>query len=128
MTSALPRAISEYAYTNKNSFLFAFNGLDFLSIDTMLCLYGFHRAQINLQPYDPKGSSSGKLVMCSQEFCISTTNAPVAGCKQNMLCEYNVVYGDGSSTAGYFVEDYVHLDQVTGNLHSSLTNASVKFG
>lgn len=44
-----------------------------------------------------------------------------------MICQYNVVYGDGSSTAGYYVEDEVHLNQMTGNLPPS-TNASVRFG
>lgn len=97
------------------------------SIDAKLWLHKSYQIQGSLQPYDPKGSSTGKMVMCDHDFCKSTSNSPLEGCKQNMICQYNVVYGDGSSTAGYYVEDEVHLNQMTGNLPPS-TNASVRFG
>lgn len=45
-----------------------------------------------------------------------------------MNCEYNVTYGDGSITAGYFVRDNFRLDQVTGNLQTSAMNGSIAFG
>lgn len=84
--------------------------------------------QIELSLYDPKRSSTGNLVTCDEGFCTSTYNGPLPGCRPNMLCQYNVVYGDGSSTSGYFVKDDVQLDQVTGNLQTSSTNGSVIFG
>lgn len=83
---------------------------------------------IKLSLYDPKSSSTGDLVMCDEGFCTSTYNGRLQGCKPNLQCLYNVVYGDGSSTTGYFVKDYVRLDQVTGNLQTSSTNGSVIFG
>ncbi|KAK3416063.1 hypothetical protein EUGRSUZ_H01628 [Eucalyptus grandis] len=83
---------------------------------------------IKLSLYDPKSSSTGDLVMCDEGFCTSTYNGRLQGCRPNLQCLYNVVYGDGSSTTGYFVKDYVQLDQVTGNLQTSSTNGSVIFG
>ncbi|KAK4779843.1 hypothetical protein SAY87_015949 [Trapa incisa] len=83
---------------------------------------------IDIKPYDINSSPSGKLVTCDQKFCAAATGSSADGCKADTLCEYSVVYGDGSTTSGYFVEDYIHLNQVTGNFHSSLTYASVKFG
>ncbi|KAI3439398.1 Peptidase A1 domain-containing protein [Psidium guajava] len=83
---------------------------------------------IELSLYDPKSSSSGNPVTCDEGFCTSTYNGPLPGCRPDLLCQYNVEYGDGSSTAGYFVKDNVQLDQVTGNLQTSFTNGSVTFG
>ncbi|KAF8038468.1 hypothetical protein BT93_B1109 [Corymbia citriodora subsp. variegata] len=83
---------------------------------------------VDLTLYDPKGSSTSDLVTCDQDFCTSAYNAVFRGCKPDILCPYNLTYGDGSSTAGYFVEDNVQLDQVTGNLQASSTNTSVTFG
>ncbi|OMO61968.1 Peptidase A1 [Corchorus olitorius] len=83
---------------------------------------------IDLTLYDPKGSSTSSLVYCDQDFCTSTYDGQLPGCKPNIQCQYNVVYGDGSSTAGYFVNDTVHLQQVTGNLQTGSTNGTVIFG
>ncbi|KAK3034146.1 hypothetical protein RJ639_033489, partial [Escallonia herrerae] len=83
---------------------------------------------IKLALYDVKGSSTGKPVTCEQDFCTSAFNAPSSDCKVGMLCEYSVTYGDGSSTAGYFVRDYVHLDSVNGDLKTTPMNGSVAFG
>ncbi|XP_030540752.1 aspartic proteinase 36-like [Rhodamnia argentea] len=83
---------------------------------------------VDLTLYDPKGSSSADLITCDQDFCTSTYHTLLPGCKPDLLCEYKITYGDGSSTTGYFVEDNVHLDQVTGNLRSSPMNSSVIFG
>ncbi|PKI45096.1 aspartic proteinase-like protein 2 isoform X1 [Punica granatum] len=83
---------------------------------------------IELTLYNVKESSSGDMVTCDQDFCTSTYNGPLPNCRPNLLCEYNVVYGDGSSTSGYFVKDSVHLDQVTGNLQTSSANGTVVFG
>ncbi|OMO61841.1 Peptidase A1 [Corchorus olitorius] len=76
---------------------------------------------IGLTLYNPKGSSTSSLVYCDQDFCTSTYDGQLPGCKPNIQCQYNVVYGDGSSTAGYFVKDTVHLQQVTGNLQTGST-------
>ncbi|KAM7280709.1 hypothetical protein ACFE04_007843 [Oxalis oulophora] len=83
---------------------------------------------VPLTLYDPKGSSTSNLVTCDQDFCTSTYDGQLPGCKPNLLCQYDVVYGDGSSTAGYFVKDSIQLDRVTGNLETGTTNGSVVFG
>uniref|UniRef100_A0A7N0U6Q9 Peptidase A1 domain-containing protein n=1 Tax=Kalanchoe fedtschenkoi TaxID=63787 RepID=A0A7N0U6Q9_KALFE len=83
---------------------------------------------VPLKLFDPRGSSTAKIVTCDQDFCEATYNGPLPGCKPNLSCQYNVVYGDGSSTAGYFVEDTIQLNHVSGNFQTSLTNGSVAFG
>ncbi|EOY09778.1 hypothetical protein QUC31_010342 [Theobroma cacao] len=83
---------------------------------------------IQLTLYDPRSSSTSSLVYCDQDFCTSTYDGPLPGCKPYLQCQYNVVYGDGSSTAGYFVKDTIHLQQVTGNLQTGSTNGTVIFG
>ncbi|XP_022745419.1 aspartic proteinase-like protein 2 isoform X2 [Durio zibethinus] len=83
---------------------------------------------IELTLYNPKSSSTSSLVYCDQDFCTSTYDGPLPGCKPNLQCQYNVVYGDGSSTAGYFVKDTIQLQQVTGNLKTGSSNGTVIFG
>ncbi|XWS58946.1 hypothetical protein CRYUN_Cryun08bG0077900 [Craigia yunnanensis] len=83
---------------------------------------------IELTLYDPKKSSTSSLVYCDQDFCTSTYDGPLPGCKPNLQCQYNVVYGDGSSNAGYFVKDAIELQQVTGNLQTGSTKGTVIFG
>ncbi|OWM86148.1 hypothetical protein CDL15_Pgr010972 [Punica granatum] len=83
---------------------------------------------LKLEYYDPKGSSTGNSVTCDQEFCRYANNGAIPDCKSDMQCKYNVTYGDGSSSAGYYFKDYVHLNQGTRNLQSSLANASIIFG
>ncbi|KAM7279900.1 hypothetical protein ACFE04_007034 [Oxalis oulophora] len=77
---------------------------------------------------DLNGSSTSKIVTCDHDFCTSTYDGKLPNCKPDLLCQYNVVYGDGSSTAGYFVEDLIQLDQVTGNLKTGSTDGRVIFG
>ncbi|KAI3971912.1 hypothetical protein MKW92_006597 [Papaver armeniacum] len=69
---------------------------------------------IKLKLYNPKASMSAKLVTCKQDFCSATYDGGIPGCTSDMLCEYRVVYGDGSSTDGYFVNDIVQYDQHLG--------------
>ncbi|KAM7273390.1 hypothetical protein ACFE04_028054 [Oxalis oulophora] len=83
---------------------------------------------VPLTLYDPKSSTSSKLITCDQDFCTSTYEGQLPGCKPDLLCQYNVVYGDGSSTAGYFVQDSLKLDQVTGNFQTGSLNGNVVFG
>ncbi|XP_022743763.1 aspartic proteinase-like protein 2 [Durio zibethinus] len=83
---------------------------------------------IELTLYDPTKSFNSSLVYCDQEFCSSTYDGPLPGCKPNLQCQYSVVYGDGSSTAGYFVKDVIQLQQVTGNLQTRSMNGTVVFG
>ncbi|GLT51854.1 hypothetical protein SLA2020_252320 [Shorea laevis] len=83
---------------------------------------------IELTLYDPKASSTSSYVYCDQDFCTSTYEGQLPGCKPGLQCQYNVVYGDGSATAGYFVKDDIQFSRVTGNLQTTLTNGSVVFG
>lgn len=94
-------------------------------------IYGFGYLppwQIELSLYDIKQSSTGKLIPCNQEFCLAVNGGPLSGCTANMSCPYLQIYGDGSSTAGYFVKDFVLYDQVSGDLQTTSSNGSVIFG
>lgn len=84
--------------------------------------------QIELTLYDPLSSSTSNLVTCNQDFCTSTYDGPIPGCRPDLVCQYTVTYGDGSSTTGYFVKDHVVLDRVTGNFQTASTNGSIVFG
>lgn len=84
--------------------------------------------QIELTLYDLRGSQSGTMVSCEESFCSSTYGGDLPGCTSNLPCQYSVLYGDGSSTTGYFVTDVLHYDQVTGDSLTRAANASVTFG
>ena len=71
---------------------------------------------------------SAARVYCEDDFCTSTYNGMLPGCKKDLPCQYNVVYGDGSSTAGYFVRDTVQFERVTGNQQTTLSNGTIIFG
>ncbi|XP_047256346.1 aspartic proteinase 36 isoform X2 [Capsicum annuum] len=83
---------------------------------------------IDLMLYDLKASATGKTVSCDQDFCTAMFNAPYSECRVGSACEYQVTYGDGSSTSGYFVKDYIHFDQVSGDLQTTSINGSIAFG
>ncbi|CAN6580332.1 unnamed protein product [Malus baccata var. baccata] len=83
---------------------------------------------IDLTLYDVKQSSTGKLVPCNQDFCLEVNDGPLSGCTANMTCPYLQIYGDGSSTAGYFVKDIVFYDRVSGDLETTSANGSIIFG
>ncbi|CAH9104517.1 unnamed protein product [Cuscuta europaea] len=83
---------------------------------------------IELKLYDVKASSTAQAVTCDQQLCTTMFNAPYTDCKVGMSCEYQVTYGDGSATAGYFIRDDVHFDQITGNLQTSSMNGPIGFG
>ncbi|KAK9673483.1 hypothetical protein RND81_12G170300 [Saponaria officinalis] len=82
---------------------------------------------IKLNLYDPKSSSTANLINCDEKQCAMIYQGTLSGCASNMLCEYQVTYGDGSTTSGYFVEDTFHYDEMSG--HQQTTgNVSVVFG
>lgn len=83
---------------------------------------------MELTPYDLEESTTGKLVSCDEQFCLEVNGGPLSGCTTNMSCPYLQIYGDGSSTAGYFVKDYVQYDRVSGDLETTAANGSIKFG
>lgn len=85
-------------------------------------------SQLDLTLYNIKDSSTGKLVPCDEEFCLEVNGGPLSGCTANMSCPYLQIYGDGSSTAGYFVKDVVQYDSVSGDLETTSANGSVIFG
>ena len=93
-----------------------------------ICFIDMLWLQIDLTLYNFKDSATGKLVSCDQEFCYAINGGPLAGCMANMSCPYLEIYGDGSSTAGYFVKDIVLYDRVSGDLKTSSANGSVIFG
>uniref|UniRef100_M8C5N2 Aspartic proteinase-like protein 2 n=1 Tax=Aegilops tauschii TaxID=37682 RepID=M8C5N2_AEGTA len=84
--------------------------------------------QIDLMLYDPKGSSSGSTVSCDQPFCAATYGGKLPGCTASLPCEYSVMYGDGSTTTGYFVSDSLQYNQVSGDGQTRYGNGSVTFG
>lgn len=82
---------------------------------------------IKLRLYDPTTSTTASLITCDQEFCTETDN--YADCKKTgSACPYNVKYGDGSSSSGYFVKDNIQLDRASGNLQTSSMNGTIAFG
>lgn len=83
---------------------------------------------IELKLYDPSASTTSKLVSCDDDFCSSTQSGPLPGCTPDVLCEYTVTYGDGSSSVGYFVKDFLKFDRVAGNFVTASANTSVTFG
>ncbi|KAK1313372.1 Aspartic proteinase-like protein 2 [Acorus calamus] len=115
---------------SKNYYVQVDTGSDILWVNCIQCRQCPRKSDlgIRLTLYDPKGSTSGTLVSCTDEFCSSTNDGPIPGCSQEVLCQYSVMYGDGSTTNGYFVNDFVQYNQVSGNLQTRSVNASVIFG
>ncbi|KAL9260414.1 Aspartic proteinase 36-like protein, partial [Drosera capensis] len=83
---------------------------------------------IKLSLYDPKESSTAHLVTCEDSSCAMIYAGTLSGCQADLLCNYQVTYGDGSTTSGYFVQDDIHYDRVSGNLQTTTANGSVVFG
>ncbi|EYU32742.1 hypothetical protein ABFS82_14G041400 [Erythranthe guttata] len=86
---------------------------------------GYHDIELTL--YNPKESLTGKLVPCNHGFC-KEIGGGLSGCNANTSCLYTEVYGDGSYSMGYFVEDIVQYDRVSGDLETKSANGSVIFG
>ncbi|PIA29882.1 hypothetical protein AQUCO_05800157v1 [Aquilegia coerulea] len=83
---------------------------------------------IELKLYDPDASTTSKLLTCEDVFCRSAQSEPIVGCTPDALCEYNALYGDGSSSYGYYVKDFVKFDRVAGNYVTASANTSAIFG
>uniref|UniRef100_A0A2P2LRI9 Aspartyl protease family protein n=1 Tax=Rhizophora mucronata TaxID=61149 RepID=A0A2P2LRI9_RHIMU len=83
---------------------------------------------MDLTLYDIKETDTGILVPCNDKFCYDVNGASLSGCTANISCPYLEIYGDGSSTAGYFVKDVVQYDGVSGDLQTTSTNRSIIFG
>ncbi|KAI9106790.1 hypothetical protein K1719_022318 [Acacia pycnantha] len=59
----------------------------------------------------PSLFKTSDLVSCAENFCSDIYDGPFAGCKPDVACPYSVTYGDGSSTTGYLVKDYLTFNQ-----------------
>ncbi|KAL2482242.1 Eukaryotic aspartyl protease family protein [Forsythia ovata] len=87
--------------------------------------------KLPLKKYNRMASSTGKEVTCDQEFCSAASAAihvPNSNCRGGRTCNYSVSYGDGSTIEGYFVRDYIRLDEVSGNLQTTTMDGSIAFG
>ncbi|XP_022761689.1 aspartic proteinase-like protein 2 isoform X4 [Durio zibethinus] len=114
----------------KDYYLQVDTGSDLMWVNCIQCKECPKRSSlgIDLTLYDIKDSATGQLVSCDQEFCHAINGGPLATCTANMSCPYLEIYGDGSSTAGYFIKDIVLYDRVSGDLETSSANGSVIFG
>ncbi|KAG4922860.1 hypothetical protein AAZX31_18G263300 [Glycine max] len=114
----------------KNYYLQVDTGSDIMWVNCIQCKECPTRSNLgmDLTLYDIKESSSGKFVPCDQEFCKEINGGLLTGCTANISCPYLEIYGDGSSTAGYFVKDIVLYDQVSGDLKTDSANGSIVFG
>ncbi|KAL2330166.1 hypothetical protein Fmac_017747 [Flemingia macrophylla] len=83
---------------------------------------------MDLTLYDSKDSKTSNLVSCDADFCTSTYDGPISGCTKDMACPYSITYGDGSTTTGSYVEDYLTFDKVNGDLRTVPDNSTVVFG
>ncbi|KAF8689580.1 hypothetical protein HU200_041755 [Digitaria exilis] len=81
---------------------------------------------IELTQYDPAGS--GSTVGCDQEFCVDNNGGVPPTCSSDSPCQFRIIYGDGSSTTGFYVTDFLQYDQVSGNGQTTPSNASITFG
>ncbi|XP_042431863.1 aspartic proteinase 36-like isoform X1 [Zingiber officinale] len=104
-------------------------GSDLLWVNCISCVECPKKSDLgfDLMLYDPKASTTSRLVSCQDKFCLSTYG-DIPGCFSNFPCEYKVVYGDGSTTAGLFITDTIEYNQVSSGHQTQLANATVTFG
>ena len=87
--------------------------------------------QIKLTLYDPSKSSTDQSLSCNAPECITASNAQGSNpvCDSNSLCTYSTLYGDGSSTNGYYIRDVFTYNTVdVGNATNTTGSATVYFG
>ncbi|XP_023005003.1 aspartic proteinase-like protein 2 [Cucurbita maxima] len=114
----------------KNYYVQVDTGSDIVWVNCIQCKECPRRSSLGMEltTYDLEQSTTGKLVSCDEQFCLEVNGGPLSGCTANMSCPYLQIYGDGSSTAGIFVKDYVQYDRVSGDLETTAANGSIKFG
>ncbi|KAL8159213.1 hypothetical protein V2J09_000750 [Rumex salicifolius] len=83
---------------------------------------------LELTRFDPKASNTSKSVTCDADECSLIYSGVLAGCIPKTLCFYQVKYGDGSSSSGYFVQDYIHYTEGSANHQNTTGSGSVVFG
>lgn len=83
--------------------------------------------QVTLQLYDPALSSTDKALGCSAADCKTASYGQQPVCTSNSACGYSVEYADGSSTAGYLINDMLTFQQVENSTTTNAT-ANVYFG
>ncbi|XP_057515464.1 aspartic proteinase 36-like isoform X2 [Amaranthus tricolor] len=84
---------------------------------------------IKLNLYDPKGSSSAELINCDDSQCTMIYQGTLSGCQSDIPCQYEVTYGDGSTTSGYFVQDtYHYIEAASRDSQSKTGSGSIVFG
>ncbi|WOL01408.1 aspartic proteinase-like protein 2 isoform X1 [Canna indica] len=113
----------------KNFYVQVDTGSDILWVNCITCSSCPKKSDLGfeLTLYDPKKSATPSLVSCQDSFCVSTYG-DIPGCIANLPCQYKVMYGDGSSTAGFFVTDTVVYNQVSSDHQTKQSNASITFG
>lgn len=79
---------------------------------------------VRLALYDPGSSTTSRNILCGDAYCDIASSG---GCQTDDLCGYQLGYGDGSSSQGFFVRDSLQLNLVSGN-KAIATNATVAFG
>ncbi|KAJ4832092.1 hypothetical protein Tsubulata_049431 [Turnera subulata] len=115
---------------SKNYYVQVDTGSDIMWVNCIQCRECPRTSSLgfDLTLYDIKSSDTGKLVPCDQEFCYEVNGGPLSGCTPNMTCPYLEIYGDGSSTAGYFVKDVLQYASVSGDFETTAANGSIIFG
>ncbi|KAG0623566.1 hypothetical protein M758_3G183700 [Ceratodon purpureus] len=80
--------------------------------------------------YDPRKSSTMTGISCTDPECKVAAYPGNPTCSSNPLeCPYSTLYGDGSSTNGYFVNDLFTFSQVqSGNATTTTGSATLTFG
>ena len=73
-------------------------------------------------------AGSGSAVGCDQDFCVANYGVVPPSCSATSPCQFRITYGDGSSTTGFFVTDFLQYDQVSCDGVTIPANASVTFG
>ncbi|KAL3634279.1 hypothetical protein CASFOL_021333 [Castilleja foliolosa] len=114
---------------SKDYYMQVDTGSDITWVNCMQCHQCSRRGYrgIELTIYNPRESQTGRIVSCNQDFC-KEIGGGLRGCAANTSCLYTEVYGDGSYSMGYFVEDIVQYDRVSGDLQTKSANGSVIFG
>lgn len=75
---------------------------------------------VRLKSYDPASSRSSHELTCDDSFCRTS-------CLPGQLCLYQLTYGDGSTSEGYYVRDILELPNVNNRSLNS-DNATITFG